>query len=55
MTVERRRCPAEVAVLLLTAGLAEAVRASGWLASALLYTFALSGLVLDLWLFVLSG
>ena len=37
------------------AGLAEAVRALGWAGSLLLYTFALSAVVLISWLFVLTG
>ena len=55
MGVTRPRRPGEVAVLLLAAGLAEAVRALGRVGSAVLYAFALSGVALVFWLFVLAG
>jgi hypothetical protein len=45
----------ELAVVVLAAGFAEAVRALGWAGSALLYTFAASAVVLVSWLFALSG
>jgi hypothetical protein len=44
-----------MAILLLAAGLAGAVQALGWVATAVLYAFAASGIVLVLWLFLLAG
>jgi hypothetical protein len=53
--VVQRRGMGEAAVVLLAAGLDEAVRAFGWLATAVLYAFAASAVVLVFWLFVLAG
>jgi hypothetical protein len=39
----------------LAAGFAEAVRALGWVSSAMLYAFATSAAALVFWLFVLAG
>ena len=49
------RSAGEVAVVLLAASLDQAVRAVGWVASAVLYAFAASSLVIVFWLFVLAG
>jgi hypothetical protein len=51
----RPRSPGEVALVVLAAGLDEAVRAVGWFASAVLYAFAASAIVIVFWLFVLAG
>jgi hypothetical protein len=45
----------EAAVLFLAAGFSEAVRAFGWVSSAVLYAFALSAVALVFWLFLLAG
>jgi hypothetical protein len=45
----------DAAVVLLAAGLDEAVRAFGWLATAVLYAFAASAVIIVFWLFVLAG
>jgi hypothetical protein len=55
MAAVQRRRPGEAAFLLLAAGLAEAVRALGWTASLVLYAFALSAVILVLWLFLFAG
>ena len=56
MKAERRRRGAgEVAVVVLAAGFAEAVRAFGCAASMVMYAFAASAVVLVFWLFVLAG
>jgi hypothetical protein len=45
----------EVAVVLLAASLDQAVRAVGWVASAVLYALAAGTVVIVFWLFVLAG
>jgi hypothetical protein len=54
-TAARRRRAGEVAVVLFAASLAGAVRGLGAVASVVLYAFALSGVALVLWLFLLAG
>ena len=44
-----------MAVELFAASLDEAVRAIGWVASAVLYAFAAGTVVIVFWLFVLAG
>jgi hypothetical protein len=44
-----------LAVVVLAAGFAEAVRALGWAGSVLLYAFSLSAIALVFWLFVLAA
>lgn len=41
--------------MILAAGLDEALRAFGWLATIVLYAFATSAVVIVFWLFVLAG
>lgn len=55
MDATRPKRAGELAVVVLAAGFAEAVRALGWAGSALLYVFSLSAIVLVFWLFVLAG
>ena len=50
-----RRSMGDAAVVLLAAGLDEAVRAFGWLATAVLYAFAASAVIIVFWHFVLAG
>ena len=50
-----RRRAGEHAIELLAASLDEAVRAVGWVASALLYALAAGTVVIVFWLFVLAG
>ena len=50
-----QRSAGEVAVVLVAASLDQAVRAVGWLASAVLYAFAAGTVVIVFWLFVLAG
>ena len=50
-----QRSSGDVAVMLLAASLDQAVRAVGWVASAVLYAFAASTVVIVFWLFVLAG
>ena len=49
------RSPGEAPILLLAASLDAAVRAVGWLATAVLYVFAASAVVIVFWLFALAG
>jgi hypothetical protein len=55
MEAIRRRRAGELAVVVLAAGFAEALRALGWASSAVMYTFALSAVVLVFWLFAFAG
>lgn len=55
MDAVRPRRAGELAVVVLSAGFAEAVRALGWAGSALLYAFSLSAIVLVFWLFAYAG
>jgi hypothetical protein len=55
MDATRPRRAGELAVVVLAAGFAEAVRALGWAGSVLLYAFSLSAIALVFWLFVLAA
>jgi hypothetical protein len=55
MHVAQRRQVGEVAVMVIAAGFAEALRAFGWASSAVMYAFALSAVVVVFWLFAFAG
>jgi hypothetical protein len=55
MVVVRRRRVGELAVTVIAAGFAEAVRALGTAGSAVMYAFALTAVVLVFWLFGFAG